>query len=65
MKIFRIAFSLVVLVSFALAALPVALAEGTDSPAAAAADKKIAEYTALIAKNPASAPAYYFRGGAY
>lgn len=63
MNFARTALILVFVVCLLVTSFPAALAAPDDQ--AAAQDKRIAEYTAIIDKNPHDAVAYYFRGLAY
>lgn len=64
MTIVRAAMCALFLVCLLASCLSAGLAAPADQPADPN-DKKIADYTAIIAKNPKDAVAYYFRGSAY
>lgn len=63
--VIRTAVGALLLVCMLAACLPAGSAAPANQPAADPNDKKIAEYSAIIAKNPKDAAAYYFRGYAY
>jgi len=63
--VIRTAVGALLMVCMLAAFLPAGSAAPANQPAADPNDKIIAEYTAIIAKNPKDAAAYYYRGCAY